>query len=95
MLPLTLGTEILPGFLTLMSIGWFWFATGKNRILKYLGPDRGATMTTLMQAEAGTCYESPLNRRVGDAKRLTNKQTNMYISNPGTSNVQVQVHVFS
>ena len=57
-----------------MSISWFWFATGKNRILKYLGPDGGATMTTLMQAEAGTCYESPLNRWVGDAKRLTNKQ---------------------
>ena len=34
-------------------------------------------MTTLMQAEAGTCYESPLNRWVGDAKRLTNKQTNI------------------
>ena len=32
-------------------------------------------ITTLMQAKAGTCYGSHLNRRVGDAKRLTNKQT--------------------
>ena len=32
-------------------------------------------MPTLLQAEAGTCYEAPLNRWVGDAKQLTNKQT--------------------
>ena len=58
-----------------MSISWFWFATGKNRSLKYLGPDGGATITTLMQAEAGTCYESPLNR-VDWGCQTINKQTN-------------------